>query len=56
MYNSREKHGLNIKDLLNDIKEIKVTEYRLSSKCEKKRKICQNKWCLTLEELPIEQN
>ena len=40
-------------DLLTDIKEIKKTEYRLSNSGNK-RKIYQNKWCLTHEKLPIE--
>ena len=31
VYNSREKHRLNKMDLLTAIKEIKKTEYRLSS-------------------------
>ena len=35
VYNSREKGCLNIMNLLNDIKEIKKTEYRLSSNSEK---------------------
>ena len=52
VYNSREKHRLNIINLLTDIKEIKKTEYRLSSNNEK-RKIYQNKWHLTHEKLPI---
>ena len=56
VYNSREKHRLNIMDLLTDIKEIKKTEYRLSSNSGKKRKIYQNKWRLTHEKLPIEKN
>ena len=29
LYNLREKHRLNITDLLNAVKEIKKTEYRL---------------------------
>ena len=37
VYNSREKYHLNIMDLLTDIKEIKNTEYRLSSNSEKKK-------------------
>ena len=49
------KHCLNIIDLLTDIKEIKTTEYRLSSNNEK-RKIYQNKWHLTHEKLPIEKD
>ena len=43
-------------DLLTDIKEIKKTEYRLSSNSGNKRKIHQNKWRLTHEKLPIEKN
>ena len=39
VYNSREKHRLNIIDLLTDIKEIKKTKYRLSSNSEKKKDI-----------------
>ena len=38
VYNSREKYHLNIMDLLTDIKEIKKTEYRLSSNSEKKER------------------
>ena len=49
VYNSREKHRLSIMDLLTDIKEIKKTEYRLSSNSGNKRKIHQNKWHLTHE-------
>ena len=56
VYNSREKHRLSIMDLLNDIKEIKKTEYRLSSNSGNKRKIYQNKWRLTHEKLPVEKN
>ena len=56
VYNSREKHRLSIMDLLTDIKEIKKTEYRLSSNSGNKRKIYQNKWRLTHEKLPIEKN
>ena len=56
VYNSREKHRLNITDLLTNIKEIKKTEYRLSSNSGKKRKIYQNKWRLTHDKLPIEKN
>ena len=55
VYNSREKHCLNIMDLLNDIKEIK-TDYSLSSNSANKRKIYHNKWRLTHEKLPIEKN
>ena len=43
VYNSREKHRLNIMDLLTDIKEIKK-EYLLSSNSGNKKKIYQNKW------------
>ena len=50
-----EKHRLNIMNLLTDIKEIKNTEYCLSSNSGKK-KIYQNKWRLTHEKLPIEKN
>ena len=39
VYNSREKHRLNIMDLLTDIKEIKKTEYHLSSNSGKKKDI-----------------
>ena len=56
VYNSRERHRLNIMDLLIDLKETKKTEYRLSSNSENKRKIYQNKWRLTHEKLPIEKN
>ena len=56
MYNSKEKHRLNIIDLLTDIKEIKKTEYLLSSNNGNKRKIYQNKWRLTHEKLPIEKS
>ena len=56
VYNSREKHRLNMMDLLTDIKEMKKTEYRLPSSSGKKRKIYQKKWCLTHEKLPIEKN
>ena len=56
VYNSREKHRLSIMDLLNDIKEIKKTEYRLSSNSGNKRKIYQNKSHLTHEKSPIEKN
>ena len=38
-HNSREKHRLNIMNLLNDIQEIKKTEYSLSSNSEKKKNI-----------------
>ena len=54
VYNSRGKHRLSIMDLLTDMKEIKRTEYRLSSNSGNKRKIYQNKWCLTHEKLSIE--
>ena len=47
MYNSREKHCLNIMDLLTNIKEIKKTGYRLSSNNGNKIKIYENKWRLT---------
>ena len=45
-------------DLLTDIKEMKKTEYRLSSNSGKKRKVkvYQNKWHLTHDKLPIEKN
>ena len=43
-------------DLLNDIKEIKKTEYRLSSNSGNKRKAYQNKWRLTHEKLPVEKS
>ena len=56
VYNSREKHPQKIMDLLTNIKEIKKTEYRLSSNSGKKRKICQNKWHLTYEKLSIEKD
>ena len=56
VYNSREKHRPSKMDLLTDIKEIKKTEYRLSSNSGNKRKIYQNKWRLTHEKLPIEKN
>ena len=56
VYNSREKHCISIMDLLTNIKEIKKTEYRLSSNSGKKRKIYQNKWRLTHEKLPVEKN
>ena len=39
VYNSREKHRVNKMDLLIDIKEIKKTEYCLSSNSEKKKDI-----------------
>ena len=55
-YNSREKHRRSIMDLLTNIKEIKKTEYHLSSNSEKKRKIYQNKWRLTHEKLPTEKS
>ena len=42
-------------NFLTDIKEIKKTEYCLSSNSDKKRKIYQNKWHLTHEKLPIEK-
>ena len=38
VYNSREKHRLNIMDLLIDIKEIKKAEYCLSSNSGKKER------------------
>ena len=38
VYNSRDKHRLNIMDLLTDKKEIKKTEYCLSSTSGKKKK------------------
>ena len=38
MHNSKEKHRLNVMDLLTDIKEMKKTEYRLSSNSRKKKK------------------
>ena len=38
VYNSREKHRVNKMDLLIDIKEIKKTEYCLSSNSEKKER------------------
>ena len=50
------KHRRSIMDLLTNIKEIKKTEYRLSSNSGNKRKIHQNKWRLTHEKLPIEKN
>ena len=56
VYNSREKHRLSIMDLLTDIKETKKTEYHSSSNSGNKRKIYQNKWCLTHEKLPIEKS
>ena len=58
MHNSRVKHRLNVMDLLTDIKEMKKTEYRLSSNSGKKRKVkvYQNKWRLTHDKLPIEKN
>ena len=37
-YDSREKHRLNIINLLNDINKIKKTEYHLSSNSEKKER------------------
>ena len=39
VYNSREKHRLNIMDLLTNIKGIKKTEYRLSFNSGKKKDI-----------------
>ena len=42
VYNSKEKHHLNVIDLLTDIKEIKKIEYRI--------------WHLTHEKLPIVKN
>ena len=56
VYNSREKPRLSMMDLLTDIKEIKKTEYRLSSNSGNKRKIYQNKWRLTHEKLSIEKS
>ena len=41
VYNLRERHRLNIMDLLTNVKEIKKTEYRLSSNSGEKRKIHQ---------------
>ena len=50
------KHRRSIMDLLTNIKEIKKTEYRLSSNSGNKRKIYQNKWHLTHAKLPTEKN
>ena len=55
VYTSREKHRLNITDLLKNIEEIKKTGYCLSSNSEKKVRH-QNKCRLTLHKLPIEEN
>ena len=38
VYNSKEKHGLNIIDLLTNMKEMKKIKYRLSSNSERRRK------------------
>ena len=56
VYNSRRKHRLNIMNLLNNIKQIKKTEYRLSPNREEKERYCINKWRITYEKLPTHQN
>ena len=56
VYNSREKHCLSLLDLFTAMKEIKKTEYRLSSRSGNKRKIHKNKWHVTHEKLAVEKS
>ena len=56
LYKLREKHRLNIVDLLTDKKEIKRTKYCLSSNWKKRKTYQNNKLHRTHDKLTMEKN
>ena len=53
IYKSRQKHKINLSDLLNSVKKVKMTEQTLCSNDTKKKERFEKKWKITNAKLPI---